>query len=205
MRFPPGACSCVSSTSSPFPQATVRPCFVRETGVPGGLVRMTGAGCAPVNLEMRAVQVRRGDGPRIKASHLIDDVPDRLRPVDGRKFLREHRGQRCFGRILRRAVAVPASMACSVSDSSGAPMAASRASRAVEFSSGSMGVFRISMISPSSIPAERYIAVTPVSSRPFRMAHCAGAEPRSAGRMLVWMLMQPSFGISSTRCGRIFP
>ena len=23
MRFPPGACSCVSSTSSPFPQATV--------------------------------------------------------------------------------------------------------------------------------------------------------------------------------------
>ena len=64
---------------------------------------MTGRGLRPVNLEMRAVQVRRGDGPRIKAAHLIDDVPDRLRPVDGRKLLREHRSQRCFGRILRRA------------------------------------------------------------------------------------------------------
>ena len=29
---------------------------------------MTGRGLRPVNLEMRAVKVRRGDGPRIKAA-----------------------------------------------------------------------------------------------------------------------------------------
>ena len=171
----------------------------------GGLVRMTGRGLRPVNLEMRAVQVRRGDGPRIKAAHLIDNVPDRLRPVDGRKLLREHRSQRCHGRILRRAGRRTRldGMQCIGQQrraDGGQPRQQGRG-----ISSGSMGVFRISMISPSSIPAERYIAVTPVSSRPFRMAHCAGAEPRSAGRMLVWMLMQPSFGMSSTRCGRIFP
>ena len=61
------------------------------------------------------------------------------------------------------------------------------------------------MISPSSMPADRYIAVTPVSLQWFRIDHCTGPAPRSSGRMLACMLMQPYFGISSTRCGRIFP
>ncbi len=45
-------------------------------------------------------------------------------------------------------------------------------------SMGSIGVLRISMISPSSMPADRYIAVTPVSLQWFRIDHCTGLHPK---------------------------
>ena len=101
--------------------------------------------------------------------------------------------------------AVPFSMARTVSAQSGAAILARRAMSSSEVSSGWMTVFRISMISPSSIPADRYMAVTPASSQWFRIERCTGAEPRSSGRILPCMLIAPWVGISSTACGRILP
>ena len=101
--------------------------------------------------------------------------------------------------------AVPASMARTVSQARSPAMTASRAISSLLVSIGSMGVLRISMTSPSSIPAVRYIALTPVSSQWFRIDHCTGPAPRRDGRMLACLLMQPYFGMSSTRCGKILP
>ena len=43
---------------------------------------------------------------------------------------------------------------------------------------------RVAIISPASISAAIYMAVTPVSSSPRSTAHCTGPEPRSAGSRL---------------------
>ena len=61
------------------------------------------------------------------------------------------------------------------------------------------------MISPASISGAMYMAVTPVSSSPFRIAHWTGPLPRSFGRTLAWILMQPRGGISRTLWGKILP
>ena len=47
--------------------------------------------------------------------------------------------------------------------------------------------------------------IQPVSSQWFKIDHCTGPAPRSSGRMLACILMQPYFGMSSTRCGKILP
>ena len=76
-------------------------------------------------------------------------------------------------------------------------------SSAVSFSP--IGVRVCSSMSPVSTPSAIIIVVTPVSVSPFKTAHWIGPAPRYLGRREAWTLMQPYFGRSSTRLGRIFP